>query len=144
MIEYKNLSPGEKEQLLKFPAYISLLAAAAENGLDRQEKQAVVKLTHIRTYFCDPLIADYYKEVDREFDKTITALNNELPKTAEERRLVITRELRKMDIILKKLGEEYGIVLRHSMQNYKNYVSRAHRNILEYFIFPLPISGLTD
>jgi hypothetical protein len=34
--------------------------------------------------------------------------------------------------------------MRDSLRSYKSHISRAHRNILEYFIFPLPIKGITD
>jgi len=47
-------------------------------------------------------------------------------------------------LILKKLGKEYASTMHRSMKTFKDHVSKAHRNVLEYFVFPLPIKGLTD
>jgi hypothetical protein len=143
MKDYKDLNKEEREQLLKFPAYISLLASTAADGIDKQEKKAAVKLTHIKTFSCDPMLSGFYKEVETRFEKTIEALDRELPHTKEERALAISRELDKIEISLKKLDPIYGIVLRHSMETYKQHISKAHQNILEYFIFPMPIDGLS-
>lgn len=44
MKSYKDLNEKEKQQLLKYPAYISLLASTAEGSIDEQEKETAVKL----------------------------------------------------------------------------------------------------
>jgi hypothetical protein len=139
-----ELDEKEKEQLLKFPAYISLLASTTEGGIDKQEMKAVVKLTHVKTFSCDPMLSDFYKEAAQVFEKTITTLDNELPHNKQERALAITQELDKLEPLLKKLDPLYASVLRQSMETYKDYISKAHRNILEYFIFPMPIEGIFD
>ncbi|MBZ5859426.1 hypothetical protein [Flavihumibacter profundi] len=143
MKHYNDLGEKERAQLLKFPAYISLLASTAANGIDKKEKKAVVKLTHIKTFSCDPLLADFYKEAEQGFEKTITDLDNELPRNKEERTISICQELNKLEPILKKLEPRYVTVLRHSMESYKQHISKAHHNILEYFIFPIPIDGIS-
>ncbi len=144
MKHYTDLNEKEKNQLLKFPAYISLLASTADDGIDEQEKKKAVELTHIKTFSSDPLLFDFYKEAEKIFEKTVIALNNELPHTKKERTVAICHELDKLEPLLKKLDPEYASVLRHSMESYKQHISKAHRNILEYFIFPIPIKGLTD
>lgn len=144
MKHYRDLSEKEKDQLLKFPAYVSLLASTAGGGIDEQEKRTAVKLTHIKTFSSDPLLSDFYKEAENIFEKTVITLNDELPHAKKERTLAICHELDKLEPLLKKLDPEYASVLRYSMESYKHYISRAHRNILEYFIFPMPINGLTD
>lgn len=144
MKHYKDLSENEKDHLLKFPAYISLLASTADDGIDEEEKRTAINLTHIKTFSCDPLLSDFYKEAESIFEKTVISLNNELPHTKKERTVAICHELDKLEPLLKKLDPEYATVLRNSMESYKHYISRAHRNILEYFIFPMPVNGLTD
>lgn len=144
MKHYKDLSEKEKNHLLKFPAYISLLASTADDGIDEEEKRMAINLTHIKTFSCDPLLSDFYKEAENIFEKTVISLNDELPHAKKERTAAICLELEKLEPLLKKLDPEYASVLRNSMESYKHYISRAHRNILEYFIFPMPINGLTD
>jgi hypothetical protein len=140
----KDLNEQEKEQLLKFPVYISLLAASADSGLDKRERNAVIKLTHIKTFSCDPLLADYYAKVEEEFETIITELNDKFSHDRQEREAAIKKELNKLEAILRKLGKEYAAVMHHSLKAYKDHVSKAHRNVLEYFVFPLPINGITD
>ncbi|MGE5108935.1 MAG: hypothetical protein ACM3H8_15455 [Sphingobacteriales bacterium] len=119
---YSDLNKKEKEQLLKFPAYISLLAATAEGGIDEQEKKSVVKLTHVKTFSSEPLLSDFYKDAELIFEKTITALDNELPHNKEERASFISRELDKLELLLKKLDPGYASILRHSMESYKQHI----------------------
>ena len=144
MEHFKNLSESEKEQLVRFPAYISLLASTAENGIDKQEKNAAVKLTHVKTYSCDPLLSGFYEMAVNSFENTITLLDRELPHSKEERKEAIIHELNKLEVLLKKLPPAFADVFRKSMDSYKKHVSKAHRNVLEYFVFPLPINGISD
>jgi hypothetical protein len=144
MLALKDLSDYEKIQLLKFPAYISLLAASADSGLDKQERNAVVKLTHIKTFSCDPILSDFYARVEKDFEMTIMELNDHFSQNRQEREAAIKKELNKLEVILRKLGKEYAAVMHHSLKSYKDHVSKAHRNVLEYFIFPMPIKGITD
>ena len=144
MNHYQDLNEQDKKELLKFPAYISLLASLGEDGIDNKEKKIAVKLTHIKTFSSDPILSDFYKEAERNFEQTITNLNNELPHNKDERQWAIRKELNKLEIILKKLSYTYRNALIHSMRSYKNYVSKAHHHVLEDFIFPMPIKGLTD
>ena len=141
---FKDLDETERNALLKYPAYISLLASTNQDGLDEKEKKVALKLSHIKTFSCEPKLALFYKEAEKRFEAEIEQLNNDLPKDRNERSAIITKELGKLDVILKKLGIEYASALHKSMRIYKDQVSRAHQNVLEYFIFPMPIPGITD
>lgn len=50
MKQFNTLTKEEKEVLLKFPAYITLLAANSDGSLDKAEKKETIKLEHIKTY----------------------------------------------------------------------------------------------
>jgi hypothetical protein len=141
---FENLTEAEKDELLKFPAYVSLLAANAEGGLDKAEKKAAIHFSHIKTYSCHPMLWGYYHEADKVFEQNITQLDEELPRTRRERILAIKDELVKLEKILLKLGEDYTFLMLRSMKSFKDHVSKAHHNVLEDFIFPLPIKGLTE
>jgi len=144
MKHWSDLNEKERKQLLLYPAYISLLASTAEGGIDKKEKRAALKLTHIKTFSSDPMLFDFYKAAEHEFEHDITKLDRELPHNREGRKHAIEHELNKLDPVLRKLDMGYALELRSSMKSYKNYVSKAHHNILEYFIFPLPVNGISD
>ena len=138
-----SLSSEEKEQLLKLPAYVSLLAANHDGGIDKKEKTEAAKLSHIKTYSCNPMLAAFFWEADKVFEKNIEMLNNELPKEREAREKAIRQVLAKLQLTIAKLDKDYAATLYHGMESFKNHVAHAHDNVLEYFIFPMPIKGIT-
>jgi len=140
---FENLSEREKEMLLKFPAYISLLAANNDK-LDETEKKAAIKFTHIKTFTCDPLLSEFYKSAEKVFENNIEQLDQDLPKEHDKREAAIKKELLKLEKIVSKLGKKYTIIMHHSMKSFKDHVSKAHNNVLMDFIFPIPIPGLSE
>jgi anaerobic ribonucleoside-triphosphate reductase len=144
MNQFKNLSLLDNAALLKFPAYISMLAANSDDKLDATEKKVAIKFAHIKTFSCDPMLSDFYQEADQVFDINITQLDNDLPKDVKSRDAVIRNELLNLDKIVLKLGKKYAKVMHKSMKSFTDHVSKAHHNVLVDFLFPIPIPGLTD
>jgi hypothetical protein len=87
---------------------------------------------------------DFCKESEMEFENNLILLDSQLPKEKKSRDAAIRKELLKLDSILLKLGEEYTTVFRQSMKTYKEHVSKAHHSVIEDFILPISIPGLTD
>ena len=143
MIPIKDLSKQENEALLKFPAYISLLAASNDDKLDKVEKKSAVKFSHIKTYSCDPLLSKFYEQADKVFENNILQLDEDLPIEKDQREAIIKKELLNLEKILLKLGKDYASAMHRSMKSFKHHVSQAHHNVLVDFIFPIPIKGLT-
>jgi hypothetical protein len=144
MKSYKDLPENEREQLLKFPAYISLLAANYHNnGMDQKEKETAIEFTHIETFSSNPQLRDFFEEAEKNFEKTITLLNDQLPKKKKEREVMIRAELGKLGKILSQLGTEYSSAMLESMEAYKKHIAHAHDSLMEYLVFPIPIKGLT-
>ena len=139
-----DLEESERRALLRYPAYVTLLASTNQDGLDEKEKKVALKLSHIKTFSCEPLLEPFYKEAEKYFEETLEFLNESLPKERHLRAAAIAKELGKLDELLKKLGGKYANALYRSMRVYKDQVSRAHQNVLEYFIFPMPIEGVTN
>lgn len=144
MNPFDKLSAQENKELLTFPAYISMLAACRNDKLDEAEKKSAIKFAHTKTFTCDPLLSEFYKEADSVFESTIDELDKNLPKEAMSRETAIKKELANLENIASKLGAEYAKVIHRSMESFTKHVSKAHHNVLEDFIFPIPISGLTN
>lgn len=140
----KNLSEQEYQELLKFPAYISLLAANSDGKLDEAEKKSAIRFSHIKTYSCNPLLLDFYDEADKSFEQNIEQLDKELPKEKKQRENMIKSELLNLEKLVLKSGKDYVSAMHQSMKSFKEHISKAHRNVLVDFIFPVPIDGLTD
>ncbi len=143
MKQFNTLTKDEKEALLKFPAYISLLAANNDGLLDKAEKKEAFKLEHIKTFSADPLLKEFYREADKVFKNNLEMLNKNLPEGRDRREATIKYELVKLEKIILKLGEDYTSAMHRSMKSFKDHVSKAHHNVLIDFIFPLPMKGLS-
>ena len=141
---FNNLTHKEIEALIKYPAYISMLAASIDDTLDDAEKKAAIEFAHTKVYSSNPLLTEFYKEADKVFRKNIEQLENDLPKEKKQRERMIKKELSKIEAVVRKLDEEYIIAMHHSMRTFKDHVSEAHHNVLVDFIFPVPIHGLND
>ncbi len=143
MEHFKNLTESENKALLKFPAYISLLAADSDGKMDEAEKKEAIKFSHIKTYAADALLVAFYKEADAVFENNIRQLDNDLPKEKKSRESAIKFELLNLEKLVLKLGKEDSAALHHSMKTFKDHVSQVHHSVLLDFIFPMPIKGLT-
>ncbi len=143
MKQFNNLLEQEKESLLKFPAYISLLAADSDDNFDKSEEKSAIKFSHIRTFSSDPLLTEFYIEADKVFKRNIEQLDKELPEKKKRREAAIKNELSNLEKIVLKLGQDYTSTMHRSMKSFKDHVSQAHHSVLVDFIFPMPIKGLT-
>lgn len=139
----ENISSKEYEALLKFPVYISLLAANSDSRLDKAEKKSAIKFSHVKTYSCDPLLSSFYKDAEKVFEQNMLQLDLDLPENSEERVAAIKKELSELEKIVTKLGTEFTAVMHRSMKSFKDHVSNVHHNVLVDFVFPVPIKGLT-
>jgi len=144
MKPFDSLSVQDNEELLKFPAYISMLAANSNVKMDGEEKKAAIKISQIKTFSCDPLLSKFYKQANKVFEKNIEQLIKVLPKEANSRELAIKKKISNLERILAKLGKEYTSLIHQSMKSFTEHVSKAHHSVIENFILPIPIPGLTD
>lgn len=127
-----NLSEEEKRNLTEAPALIAILVAGADNNIDEAEKDWAEKVTHFRSMKNDSILSGYYYEVDKVFTDTFNDYINSLPKDAVERNKHISSELKKLNDILPKLGEEYSKELYDSFLSYAEQVAKASGGVLGY------------
>lgn len=144
MKQFNTLTNDEKDALLKFPVYITLLAANRDGLLDKAEKKEAIKLEHIKTFSSHPLLHEFYQEADKVFKNNLEKLDKNLPKERDLRETAIKNELEQLEKIVLKLGEDYTSAMHHSMKSFKDHVSKAHHNGLIDFLFPMSIKGLSN
>jgi len=105
MKHLETIYQTEKEMLLKFPAYIWLLAVNKDDGLNEVGKKAAIKSSQIEPFTCDPLFSYFYKQADEILEEHISLIDNQLAKGKDGRETVMKEELAHMEPILKKLGK---------------------------------------
>jgi hypothetical protein len=120
-----------------------MLAASCDDKLDDVERKTAIKFAHVKTFSCNPLLSQFYKEADKDFEKTIGQLNEGLPTEKVSREAAIKQKLSDLEKIVIKLGKTYAFIMHQNMQSFKEHISKAHNNVLVDFIFPLPIPGLS-
>lgn len=141
MLHYNELSENDKAQLLKLPAYMVLLHATSSAGIDTVEKTAALNITHVKTFSCDPVLVDFYKDADKVFENVITALDSALPGNTTGRKPAIQEELEKLESILRKLEPGFVAALRRSLRSYESYIAKEQPDVMEYFVFPFSPVG---
>ncbi|HEX6913997.1 MAG TPA: hypothetical protein VF145_02070 [Chitinophagaceae bacterium] len=140
MKTFRDLAETQQQLLLRYPVYITLLAAAKENKPDAGEKKRALQLSHIRTYTAPEPLRDFYREAEKVFEPALNELDSILPGAANERESLITERLKEIEEITLKLDPHYASMLMESMEGFRRHVSRAHNNVLEYLIFPVSLS----
>jgi hypothetical protein len=136
MNSFEKLSADDQQVLLKFPVYIVLLAANADDEFDEQEDNTFTDLDHVKTYFSNPVMAGFYYRAGAASEQNVLQIDNELPKEKLQREVAIKIELRKIEQLFSKFDQGSVAVMRQSMTMFKEHVSKAYYNLLEDFIFP--------
>lgn len=139
-----KLNKQQKARLFEAPAYISLLAANADGKMDSLEKNAAIELSHVKTFSCDSLLTNFYKEVEKNFTTNIERIDKELPTGKSEREEAANKELLKLEPLFSKLGKEYANALNGSFLSFTQHVSKAHQSAFVSFIIPFDINGITS
>ena len=142
--QFEKLTTMEQRHLFKAPVLLSLLASCSYNDINKSQKADAIKLSHLRTFTAEPLLVPYYTEVEKHFKEQFEAEIKKYLPFDEAKRNEIKIELERMSLVIAKLNREYSQALRKSLESYAMHVKKAAHSILQDFIFPLPIAGLTD
>jgi len=133
---FKNLNEEQKQALLKYPAYISLLAAFRNDKLDEDEKKSAINCAHIQTLSCDSLLIEFYKEADKVFESNLEQLDKDLPEEIVSRETAIKNEIMNLEKTVEMLGKVYASTLHQSLEIFKEHVSNVHHSVMMDFTLP--------
>ncbi len=142
--QFEKLTKEEAELLLKAPILVSVLAASGDNEISEKEKADAMMLAHIKTFTADPLLMPYYKEVENNFESYFETVVKTYSPFDDAKRLALNKEINILNTVIAKLDKEFARTLNTSLSSYAEHVKKAEKSILESFIFPIPIHGLTD
>ena len=143
-INFEKLTKEQKALLLKAPALVSILAAGTDHIMDEREKADAIDMSHLRTFTSDPLIQPYYREVEKVFKPQLEQLIRLHIPLNEFSKIAIKDEIDEINKLLGKMDREFAKALKKSLNSYAKHVHNADRNVIEYFVLPLDITGLND
>jgi hypothetical protein len=141
MKSYKNLTETQRKSLQRFPVYTALLAARGHK-LDDKERVAAIQFAHTKVYTCNPLLTDFCRDSDSEFEANLIQIESALPEESKIRDAIIRKELQILENLLLKLGHEYGHVMHLSNKTFTDHIQKADHSVFEDFILPIAIPGL--
>jgi hypothetical protein len=136
--EIDKLNPDDREILLRAPAVVAILAALSADGeVSKNEKAESIKLAHLRTYTSDPILHNYYKEVDKNFESYFDEIMAMLPEGEQEKEDFLEAKLVELRAVLPKMNDIYAISLTSSLRTFAKHVFKTNSSFLEYFILPV-------
>jgi hypothetical protein len=141
---YEHLTDEEQNLLLKAPVLVSVLACSRSNSINKAQKADAIKLAHFKTFTADPILLPYYNKVDKSFRDDFDAIVKQYSPLDEEKRMELKEEVKKVHRIIGKLEHTYGNTLLKSLEKYSSHVNKAQHSVIEDFIFPIPIPGLSS
>ncbi len=143
MNQLEKLTEQEKEFLFKAPILLSVLAASGDNKINKKQKADAIKLVHLKTFTASPLLIPYYKEVEKKFNKYFNEAVKKYAPFDDVKRQALKKEINIIDTIIQKLDKDFSRALHKSLTAYADHVRRSGESIIDGFIFPVPIHGLT-
>lgn len=130
--EFDGLREDEIEQLYKAPIYVAILIAGADGYIDDKERKEAVATARGKQVRAREKLADYYKEVAKDFDLKMEKLIRELPDNKDERVSDITIELKKLNRILPKVDNAWSVQLVASLRDLAKKIAEASGGVLGY------------
>lgn len=129
---FENLTPEESKIMINAPALVTILIAAADNNIDKKEKEWAIKLAKFRSFSSHPLLLEYYTEVNKEFEKTLNGLIESLPEEHFQRNKQISTDLEKLNNIFPKLHNKFAIKFYESLLGFAKQVAESSGGILRF------------
>jgi hypothetical protein len=142
--QFKYLTDGERELLYKAPVLVSVLASCTFNEVNESRKADAIRLAHLKTFTATPLLLPYYAQVEKSFKEQLEEETKRYFPFDEPKRTALKEEIEKVNCLIGKLEKEYADALRKSLAMYSAHVKKATHSVFQDFLFPIPISGLTD
>lgn len=129
---FKNLTPEEYSLVLKTPVLVTILVAAADNNIEKKEKDWAEKLAQYRRFSSHPVLHDYYHEVSRDFRKTLDEVIAGIPSEHFQRNQFLSNELGKLNRIFPKLEKKFAGKLYESLLTFAKKVAEASGGFLRF------------
>ena len=96
------LTIEERELLYKAPVLVSVLASSSFNEINKVQKADAIKLSHLKTFTADPLLLDYYTEVEKKFKSQFEIIAKEYYPFDEKQRSALKEEICRVNQIISK------------------------------------------
>ena len=136
--EIDKLSPEDREILLRTPTIVAILAAISDDGeVSKHEKTESIKLAHFRTYTAEPMLQNFYKEVDPVFEQHFEEEMSQLPAEWKDKEEHLQAKIEQLNQVLPKMNDVYAMRLVESLKSFARHIFKSNSNFLNYFVLPV-------
>lgn len=140
--QIENLTIEERELLLRAPVLLSVLASCSNHEINKDQKADAIKLAHLKPFTADASLIPFYVEVEKNFEQQFESITKQYSPFDEAHCSLLKQQVKNVYPVLKKLDRDYASKLLRSFEKYERHVKRAAYNVVEDFIFPVPIPGI--
>jgi hypothetical protein len=130
--EFKQLSEGDAQLLIKTPALITVLIAAADGKIEAQETKWAEKVVSYREHVGDDDLFSYYQAVEENFKTTLESILADDVVGSQDRVARVTAELEKISPILKSVNRYYAEKLLASWKSFAKQIAQSSGGFLGY------------
>lgn len=141
---FAELTKEEKDILIEVPVLMGLYASNHDGRISKEEKKALLKLSHIKTYAGDRALRSFFKEVESHFEIILDKYDTRLPAGIRERRDWIKKRLEPIGTILGKMDMEDRDIWIDNLVKFSKTVTKVHSNISEELLMPMVSDYLHD
>lgn len=128
-----QLTEEEKNLIINAPALVTCLIAGAEDAFNVEEEERAKHLIRIRTHNGDPLLLDFYKEVEEGFGAQLSSLIEKYGNLqATPRTEVMVFELSKLNAILPKVDDLFVRAYIKSLRTLAHSIAESSGGILGF------------
>jgi hypothetical protein len=128
--EFDALSESEIELMHKAPILVCILIAGADNDIDKAEMKVAINLARKKSKRNKSRLMEFYVSVAEDFEDKIKIVIQGFPVEAEQRNMLIMKELSKINSILTKLGKPFAIQFYESIKEIAKKIAESSGGIL--------------
>lgn len=130
----KHLTSEEANLVMETPAIVAFLIGGADNNFDEKEKEQAGKIVAFRKTTGDPLLFDYFTEIELTFENVLQVITERYAGNAEERNIAIINELEQLNAILPKIDHNYATALVTNWRSFAHGIAEASGGFLGLFV----------
>jgi hypothetical protein len=114
----QELEQEHQEVLYRMPALVSVLIGVADGDMDSNEEQRAKRAVHFRQSIGDPLLFDYFSQVEKQLDRDLAVFEDKCRNLAEDQRVIyISDEIARINEILPLLDEKLATAIVKNLRS---------------------------
>ena len=133
VVQFNQVSEEEKELLYNATALVTYLIGGADNNFAEKERAQSAHLVNIRTEQGDPMLFDYYLDLQVDFAERVAKVEAKYGvDSVNDRTALLVAELEKLNDILPKLDDIYARAYLKALRTLAKGVAEASGGLLGF------------